>query len=160
MSWNRKQQMNAYRCASVEQGVRLGNLDLAHGKPCHAVALLIIFAKFLVSIATSKKIIEYLIQAESKALSLNIAQYIRAIACLVQCGQDWISWDNNCYRHGQSSENFFTIEDRRDDAVDYCAKEFEAEVFVPNSRDESEFIATYLKGRTVSFLDEPTKING
>ena len=65
MSWNRKQQMNAYRCASVEQGVRLGNLDLAHGKLCHALALLTIFAKFLVSIATSKKIIEYLTQAES-----------------------------------------------------------------------------------------------
>ena len=83
-----------------------------------------------------------------------------AIACLVQCGQDWISWDNNCYRHGQSSENFFTIEPRRDDAVDYCAKEFEAEVFVPNSRDESEFIASYLKGRTVSFLNKPKTLKG
>ena len=148
--------MNAYRCASVEQGVRLGNLDLAHGKLCHAVVLLTIFAKFLVSTAFSKnyRVFDLFL---SKTLSLDITHYISAIACLVQCGQDWISWDNNCYRHGQSSENFFTIEPRRDDAVDYCAKEFEAEVFVPNSRDESEFIASYLNGRTVSFLNKLTK---
>ena len=76
-------------------------------------------------------------------------QHLFTTIYLVQCGQDWIAWDNSCYRHGQSSENLFTIEPERTDAVDYCAKEFEAELFVPNSKDESEFIASYLKGRMV-----------
>ena len=72
----------------------------------------------------------------------------------VQCGQDWISWDNNCYRHGKSSsENLLTFEPDRFDAVDFCASEYEAEVFVPNSKDESQFIANYLNGRSVSRLD-------
>ena len=38
------------------------------------------------------------------------------------------------------------------DAVDYCAAEFESEVFVPNSKDEAEFIGKHLKGRAVSIF--------
>ena len=38
------------------------------------------------------------------------------------------------------------------DAIDYCAAEFESEVFVPNSKDEAEFIGNYLSGRSVSIF--------
>ena len=38
------------------------------------------------------------------------------------------------------------------DAIDYCAAEFDSEVFVPNSKDEAEFIGNYLSGRSVSIF--------
>ena len=39
-----------------------------------------------------------------------------------------------------------------EEGIDYCAAEHEAEVFVPNSKDEAEFIGKYLKGTKVTYL--------
>ena len=74
---------------------------------------------------------------------------------LVKCGDGWLSWDNSCYRQGTSTDSRWRIED----GIDYCAKEYEAEVFVPNSKDEAEFIGRYLKGSMVIFLGKWSDIN-
>ena len=36
------------------------------------------------------------------------------------------------------------------DGIKFCANEYEAEVFVPNSRDEAVFIGQYLQEKKVS----------
>ena len=64
---------------------------------------------------------------------------------LDQCGNGWMSWDNSCYKHGDSPTSVSTLSS----GIDYCATKYDAEVFVPNSIDEAKFIGKYLSGTQV-----------
>ena len=63
----------------------------------------------------------------------------------VKCGEGWITWDNSCYRQERSDTGLMDLEK----ANSFCGATHKAGVFVPNSKDESEFISMYLTGLLV-----------
>ena len=57
-----------------------------------------------------------------------------------------MAWDNSCYRKGTSFDSLLGMKDTEsNNGIDYCATHHDAEVFVPNSKDEAEFVGKYLK---------------
>ena len=62
----------------------------------------------------------------------------------VRCPEGWFPWDNSCYRHEPE-----TIVDE-DVGQDICINRYNANLFVPNSKDEADAIKNYLAGIKVS----------
>ena len=58
----------------------------------------------------------------------------------VRCPEGWFPWDNSCYRHEPE-----TIVDE-DVGQDICINRYNANLFVPNSKDEADAIKNYLAG--------------
>ncbi len=63
-----------------------------------------------------------------------------------KCPLGWVGWDNSCYKLETTA-----IEDSKNyDALLHCDSRHNALPFVPNSKDESLFMASYIKGFKVS----------
>ena len=78
-------------------------------------------------------------------VSSSDTKYFIRYQTLVHCGEGWSSWDNSCYQLGTSINTMLSV----DAGIDFCAEQYDAEVFVPNSKDEAEFIGRYLQGKKV-----------
>ena len=59
---------------------------------------------------------------------------------IVRCPEGWFPWDNSCYRH--ESE---TVVDEDMGQV-FCQITYNANLFVPNSKEEADVIKDYLAG--------------
>ena len=76
----------------------------------------------------------------------NFYGCILNFAVTVRCPEGWFPWDNSCYRHEPD------IQVDRDAGQDFCENTYNAQLFVPNSKDEADFIKDYLKGVKVRLL--------
>ncbi len=65
-----------------------------------------------------------------------------------KCGKGWVGWDNSCYK----LETTAIAETRAYDALIHCDHYYNAIPFVPNSMDESLFMAEYIKGYKASCM--------
>jgi len=63
---------------------------------------------------------------------------------LVECDEGWLTHDNSCYKHKFNSETF-----KPENGQAYCALAYNAHLLVPNSKQESSFIAKYLRALKV-----------
>ena len=65
---------------------------------------------------------------------------------IVRCPEGWFPWDNSCYRHEPE-----TVVDE-DVGQNICQNTYNANLFVPNSKDEADVIKAYLGGIKVDIF--------
>ena len=87
---------------------------------------------------------QYVCEYKCKNYLQCIKPYAKKIIIVytVQCGEGWMAFDNSCYKHETQLNMRLTCTDGRD----YCEQTYGAELFVPNSLEEAQFIADYLTG--------------
>ena len=71
-------------------------------------------------------------------------KYIPCYKFKVRCPDGWFPWDNSCYRHEPD------IQVDRDAGQDFCQNTYNANLFVPNSKDEADVMKAYLAGVKVN----------
>ena len=66
----------------------------------------------------------------------------------VECGEDWLTFDNSCYKVEPGAEMQVSFSDGQN----YCAQAFNADLMVPNFAEEAAFIGSYLKAVEVKVV--------
>jgi hypothetical protein len=64
----------------------------------------------------------------------------------VDCGEDWITFDNSCYKLDLNPNQFMT----QTDGQAFCQQTYGADLVVPDSKEEATFLGSYLSSVKVN----------
>ena len=97
-------------------------------------SLVLVIWQFFISPQTMK--LDFISQSSSKS-TLPVLTFV---LFQVECGEDWVTFDNSCYKLESNPGQFMT----QSDGQTFCAQTYGADLMVPDSKEEAIFIGNYL----------------